>query len=570
MPIQHITELFAFDGRAFVTEAYRYLLGREPDENGLRYYLGRLAIGYSKGAVLAQLARSPECRPHDEIKGLDKLIADERRSNHWFWGLFSHSSKSKVGKTSHALLAQLGSEFSRIDQSLATLQDTVLNQAQQISSLVEQVAQTQETLKNSLEIARLQFQRPNHAVNARAALGRSNSRFIFNLTTSHHWRSHPVGIVRVERELAKYLTAYENVKFVLWDSAGGVLRALDRWHVNNILSDRWCDSNDKSVSHYHAASLPELELSSSDTFVSVGLDWDHSPVHEIAKYLNKCGAKMVGACYDIVPILFPEFCVRQGLDQEFRRHFVDLAHAATRVCAISDNSRRDLIRFWIDADIETRFPQVNVIPLGAAERGRNLPELNMSEADTLQHTLSCGDYVLYVSTLEARKNHRLLVNIWKELHRERGRACPRLIFVGMRGWGIDDLLNQIGRMHVFKDDKVTWLEGVSDALLAHLYAHCMFTVFPSMYEGWGLAATEALSYGKVCVIANNSSLPQAVQGLMPNFHPLDYFGWKDEISRLIDDQEYRYEVEQKITTEYKHRTWEDFAREFCEQLLIQM
>jgi hypothetical protein len=76
MPIQHITELFAFDGRAFVTEDYRYLLGREPDENGLRYYLGRLAIGYSKGAVLAQLARSPECRPHDEIKGLDKLIPE--------------------------------------------------------------------------------------------------------------------------------------------------------------------------------------------------------------------------------------------------------------------------------------------------------------------------------------------------------------------------------------------------------------------------------------------------------------------------------------------------------------
>jgi len=94
MPIQHITELFALDGHAFVTEAYRNLLKREPDEHGMAYYLGRLAQGYSKAAVIAQLAKSPDCRPLDEIQGLKKLVAEERRAQHSFFGFFSRRRQS--------------------------------------------------------------------------------------------------------------------------------------------------------------------------------------------------------------------------------------------------------------------------------------------------------------------------------------------------------------------------------------------------------------------------------------------------------------------------------------------
>lgn len=219
--------------------------------------------------------------------------------------------------------------------------------------------------------------------------------------------------------------------------------------------------------------------------------------------------------------------------------------------------------------MEITLPPVEVIPLGAMERAAQLPELTAKEVDTLRHILVGGNYILYVSSLEARKNHRMLVNVWRELYRERGKACPQLIFVGMNGWGVDDLRQQIGRMPVFKDDaKIVWLNGVSDALLAHLYANCSFTVFPSLYEGWGLAAAESMSYGKACVISNNSSLQQATQGLMPAYHPGDYFGWKAEISRLIDDSEYKENLEKKIEGQYRQRTWADFSRDFCEKLLV--
>ncbi|MDD5280389.1 DUF4214 domain-containing protein [Acidithiobacillus sp.] len=93
MSIQHITELYALDGREFVTEAYRNLLSREPDDQGMAYYLGRLAQGRGKDAVVAQLAKSPECRPYDQIKGLKQLIEDRRRAEHWFWRRFTIRSR---------------------------------------------------------------------------------------------------------------------------------------------------------------------------------------------------------------------------------------------------------------------------------------------------------------------------------------------------------------------------------------------------------------------------------------------------------------------------------------------
>ncbi|WP_143757530.1 DUF4214 domain-containing protein, partial [Burkholderia singularis] len=476
-----LEEMLVYDGVEFVYCAYRTLLGRDPDQEGASYYLSRLESGVNKLQIIDQLCSSPEMKQERRaLPGLEYAMLHWRRSR---WPLVGKLfGPSDVGR-------YIGAEqkLQRVENSLAVLSSETATHLNQVNA---RLSHTQELLEQLREIVNLQMRQSRYALHGGGpVLGRTNERFVFNLSTSHHWRAQPVGIVRVERELAKYLADYENVRFALWDPAAKVLRELDRRHVDNILSERWCDNTDTSVAQYHHGTLPQLELSGADTFVSIGIDWDLSPIHDIAKYLRKYRVKMVGCCYDLVPILFPEFSARQEMAQTFRRHFVDMAHTATQVLAISNTSRKDLINFWEEAGVETHFPDVHVIPLAAPARGAGLPQLNEKDVDTLRHVLYHGKYVLYVSSLEARKNHRLLVNVWRELYRDRGADCPQLIFVGMKGWGIDDMLHQIGRMPVFKNhSKIVWLQGVSDALLAHLYANCLFTVFPSMYEGWGLAA----------------------------------------------------------------------------------
>lgn len=141
MPIQNITELFILDGQNFVIEAYRNLLKREPDEHGLAYYLGRLAQGYDKASVIAQLAKSTECRPLDGIKGLKKLIADEQRTGHWFWGLFGYrqrlEKKWQIGLNGLALhnqqrallLAALGKQENTLSQIAHQIEASTLQRA---------------------------------------------------------------------------------------------------------------------------------------------------------------------------------------------------------------------------------------------------------------------------------------------------------------------------------------------------------------------------------------------------------------------------------------------------------
>lgn len=134
MTIQHITELFSLDGRAFLIECYRNLLRREPDEHGLNYYSGRLAQGNSKASIIAQLALSTECRPHDQINGLKNLIANERRTQHWFFGMFGNRSR-----TLNALNSSLVS-LSRIEQQMQSLRGAALSQTAQLGELARQAA----------------------------------------------------------------------------------------------------------------------------------------------------------------------------------------------------------------------------------------------------------------------------------------------------------------------------------------------------------------------------------------------------------------------------------------------
>lgn len=126
MTVKHIVELFALDGRDFINEAYLNLLKREPDEHGLMYYLGRLAQGQSKAAVIVQLAKSSESRPLEEIPGLKKLMVDFKRSKKLFWRWFGRGSQVEVAiYTAMIKLAEIDAQLARMNQKMGSLEETL-------------------------------------------------------------------------------------------------------------------------------------------------------------------------------------------------------------------------------------------------------------------------------------------------------------------------------------------------------------------------------------------------------------------------------------------------------------
>lgn len=546
--------LMSLDDPAFIDGVFDVVLGRQADPTGIEHYLAILAKRGNRFQVISDLYHSREARNRPQRPDIIEAVFNYRypvRSR-----LLNAFKPRRFASPASSVAMIPAPRYAADDMGTSHDKDLLHAIHGKTSALMDQILKLEYQLDHA------------HTTDAAEVLGDENNRYLFNLSTSNHWRAHPVGIIRVEREIATYLRRFRNVAYVLWDGQSLCLRELSRLHADRILAPEWCDP-DVALTPYNPAHLRKAKISAADTYISVGLDWDHAPTGQVLEYLRPLGAKSILACHDTVPVQFPELLVRDEIGQEFRQHLIEMAHGADRVWAVSQATKRDLSQFWQNARIERTPPEIIPIPLASYTQASRLPVLNPHDQAIMRNVFLRGNYVLYVSSVEPRKNHKLMFDIWRDLWNERGEDCPQFVFVGMVGWGCGDTMQRLTRMAAHIGGKISGLQRVSDDLLQHLYHHASFTVFPSLYEGWGLAATEAMQHGKVCVVSNNSSLPEATQGLMPAFHPHDFPSWKAEIERLIDDLPYRLSLEESITRHYRPLAWNDVGARFCKEVVLE-
>lgn len=115
------------------------------------------------------------------------------------------------------------------------------------------------------------------------------------------------------------------------------------------------------------------------------------------------------------------------------------------------------------------------------------------------------NYILFVGTLEPRKNLERLLQAYARLNDDLKNKYPLLI-AGGKGWGDIALTDLIQHINIKKH--VQLLGYVNDNTLDSLYAHCSFLAFPSIYEGFGIPIIEAARYGKMVLTSNTSSMPE--------------------------------------------------------------
>jgi glycosyltransferase involved in cell wall biosynthesis len=110
-------------------------------------------------------------------------------------------------------------------------------------------------------------------------------------------------------------------------------------------------------------------------------------------------------------------------------------------------------------------------------------------------------------------------------------------------------------------------ERPSDDTLAYLYRNCLFTVTVSFYEGWGLPIGESLAYGKTAVVSNSSAMPEVGGNMVEYCDPHSMDSIKDACLRLIDNPDYRKELEERIANAHL-RSWDDVARDMLEAISV--
>jgi glycosyltransferase involved in cell wall biosynthesis len=267
----------------------------------------------------------------------------------------------------------------------------------------------------------------------------------------------------------------------------------------------------------------------------------------IAEAKRRYGIRFSILIHDLIPIENEAF-VEQRHVVQFRNWLKEAIPAADVVLTISQYSRAALIK--LAADAGWSLPRVEVVAPGSG--------LNDRPMAGDQRTISFPQrYVLFVSTIEIRKNHRLLVRVWRRmLERHGADAVPVLIFAGQIGWSVDDLLADLTASN-YLAGKIELRPGLSDAELRQAYRCCLFTVFPSLSEGWGLPIAESLMHGKFCVASNRTSIPEVGGSLIDYFDPSNDDDALAKIERLLLDPGYLTAREARLRAEYRPRTWAD-------------
>ena len=295
-----------------------------------------------------------------------------------------------------------------------------------------------------------------------------------------------------------------------------------------------------------------------DTLLMLGAFWVLEGVAERIIALKRKGVNLGVLIHDIIPITHPEFCER-SLTDEFRSYFFSVISIADFVLTVSDHSGRAVQSFITQHDL----PETPIRTLRSAHKTWEGSEERLAVSAEVED-LSKEEYVLYVSTIEIRKNHTYLFRIWKRLIEQRGpENVPSLVFVGRPGWRVKDLMDQLASTRNL-NGKIKILHDLPDNELVTLYRSAMFTVFPSFEEGWGLPVGESLIFGRPCLASNVSSVPEVGGEFVDYIDPFNVNDGYEKISRFVDDKAHRESRAAAIKANFVPRAWPDVARDLFE------
>jgi glycosyltransferase involved in cell wall biosynthesis len=313
--------------------------------------------------------------------------------------------------------------------------------------------------------------------------------------------------------------------------------------------------SDKKIAFENAIEA-RLDLSFADTLVSCGADWHGKDLYAIYCEKKRVGFRYVAVCYDVIPWRSPHYWP-PGIAESVVSCYGELAWLADLVICISRMTMREYSELCAAMDIPQ--PKLAVFRLGEADLAQSPG--SRSRKARLPKQIREARYVLMVAAIEPRKNHWMLYHVWEDLLVHKSIDSDiKLVLVGVGNWLTDDLMRQI-RAHPLLGDSIVILHSVSEEQLDLLYKSCLFTVYPSFHEGWGLPVAESLKYGKVCISSNRGSLPE-ISPLAILLDPLDVYAWRDAIRDYILDEELRNNRERLIRDEFAPTSWEQSARQF--------
>ncbi len=274
------------------------------------------------------------------------------------------------------------------------------------------------------------------------------------------------------------------------------------------------------------------------------LDLFWSPTHRLPNFLSSRVARVV-TIHDLV-------WKHAGNTMRTSRLLAEkilmpqAVHMADRIITDSRHTQKNLLTEYPSSKDKTR-----TVYLGKPETKSRPPLLP-------DHAKIPNRYILFVGTLEPRKNLKRLLKAYARLSPHL-RDQVSLVIIGGSGWGGVDPADLAKQMGIAQNIQIT--DYVSHDLLHHYYANALFLAMPSLYEGFGLPLLEAMSQGVPVLTSNCSSLPEVAgkAGLLVD--PLDISAMTNGLQMLLEDEDLRQNLSQKARQQAQKFSWEKTAIE---------
>jgi glycosyltransferase involved in cell wall biosynthesis len=442
----------------------------------------------------------------------------------------------------------------------------------------------------------------------------NGGRLVFDITLMTRWIGRPVGIVRCEQAIAQYaLRTRPDIRFVVFDKTLPAWHEIRREWVGPLI--RWDTRLDSPRAHFTArrrgwrrhmpsrfmlalalerrrlsspsrsvqrifagvqrllcwphglpwplgddkglrrnaipaeAALEKFEPGPADTILSVG-NYFNADVEAISALKRRHGFRYVTMCHDLIAHTYPAF-FKDEVVRDFRRHWEAMLPVADCVLALSHAVERDIRDYCRDQGLALAC--VAVTPPGCDMAG-------MAPAAALPAGLAQGRYALFVATIEPRKGHAMILDVWKRLA-DAGvsqRHGFKLAVVGRPGWKMDEVLRRLGEPAEFAGT-IVYLAEADDAVLARLYRDCAFGLLPSIYEGYGMPLVESFACGRTVMASTGGSLPEVAGAFAPCLPPADSAAWYALLKLWIEDERAYAPYEAAIRSAFRPFTWNEAA-----------
>lgn len=261
----------------------------------------------------------------------------------------------------------------------------------------------------------------------------------------------------------------------------------------------------------------------------------------LPRALDAVARRRVVTVHDLTYRRFPELLQKETLEN-LESHMLRELTRADAVLCVSEATRRDLLEYYDIAPSRAVTILSGLAPVEVAGAPRvDLP----------------AKYILFVSTIEPRKNVATLISAFEKVC-ERGEYDGDLVLVGRIGWKSDDVVDRLDRSRW--KDRIHHLDYVSREKLAALYANAQLFVFPSIYEGFGFPLLEAMAHGIPSIAARSSSLPEVGGDAALYFDPLNVEALAARIAEVASSEELRADLSERGRRQAAKFRWSDTAK----------